>query len=70
MNLSPAIQIKAAQKVLFSLVSPNLFILLLTSQRLMELKTSKIFSINWGNMVVERTTIESHSVIFAVTFPG
>lgn len=49
-NLSPAIQIKAAQKVLFSLICPNVIILLLTSQRLMEFKTCKIFSINWGNM--------------------
>lgn len=50
MNLSPAIQIKAAPKALFSQISPNLITLLLTSQRLMEPKTSKIFSINWGNM--------------------
>lgn len=50
MNLSPAIQIKAAPKVFFSLISSNFITLLLTSQRLMELKTSNIFSINWGNM--------------------
>lgn len=49
-DLSPVTQIKAAQKVLFALISPNLMTLLLTSERLMELKTSKIISINWENM--------------------